>query len=108
MKRSLLYIITNFVVVLASAQIDPELLRRKRDIPDSLNMNMDALYGRPFIQVGKLPVALGGYTEANYQYLQEDGISEGHQFQFRRLSLFISSTVAKRLKFLSEIEFEDV
>jgi len=30
-----------------------------------------------------------------------------HQFQFRRLTLFISSTIYKRLKFLTEIEFED-
>ena len=54
-----------------------------------------------------MPVALGGYVEANYQYLNEDGISEGHQFQMRRLTLFIASTIAKRIKFLSEIEFED-
>ena len=68
---------------------------------------MDAVYNRPFIQVGKLPVALGGYVEANYQYLSENGISEGHQFQMRRLTLFISSSISKRIKFLSEIEFED-
>lgn len=68
---------------------------------------MDALYNRPFIQVGKLPVALGGYVEANYQYLSENGVSEGSQFQMRRLSLFVSSTISKRIKFLSEIEFED-
>jgi hypothetical protein len=65
------------------------------------------VYSRPFVQVGKLPVALGGYVEANYQYLGENGISEGHQFQMRRLSLFVSSSIAKRIKFLSEIEFED-
>jgi hypothetical protein len=70
-------------------------------------MNMDAIYNRPFLQVGKLPVALGGYAEANYQYLSEDGISEGHQFQMRRLTLFVSSSISKRIKFLTEIEFED-
>ena len=68
---------------------------------------MDALYNRPFLQLGKLPVALGGYVEANYQYLQENGITEGHQFQMRRLSLFVSSSISNRIKFLSEIEFED-
>jgi hypothetical protein len=65
------------------------------------------MYNRPFLQVGKLPVALGGYAEANYQYLQQDGVTEGHQFQMRRVSLFISSSIANRIKFLSEIEFED-
>ena len=91
----------------AAAQIDPSLLRRIPEDTSGLSMNMDALYSRPFIQAGKLPVALGGYAEANYQYLSKDGVSEGHQFQMRRVSLFLSSTVSKRIKFLTEIEFED-
>ena len=88
-------------------QIDPELLRNNSTDSAGMKLNMDAVYNRPFIQVGKLPVALGGYAEANYQYLGQDGISEGHQFQMRRLSLFVSSTITNRIKFLSEIEFED-
>lgn len=89
------------------AQIDPELLRNPGQNRDSLKLNMDAVYNRPFVQVGKLPVALGGYMEANYQYLGQDGVTEGHQFQMRRLTLFVSSSIAKRMKFLTEIEFED-
>jgi hypothetical protein len=91
----------------ADAQVDPSLLRRIPKDTSGMQMNMDAVYNRPFLQVGKLPVALGGYTEANYQYLQQDGVTEGHQFQMRRVSLFISSSIANRIKFLSEIEFED-
>lgn len=89
-----------------SAQIDPTLLK---EIPkDSIRpaLNMDAVYNRPFIAVGKLPVSLGGYVEANWQHLGTDGVSEGHQFQFRRVTLFVASTISKRIKFLSEIEFE--
>lgn len=100
-------VIAVFFVAVAYAQIDPALLKR---IPkDTVNrtMNMDAVYNRPFIGIGKLPVSLGGYMEANWQHLGTDGISEGHQFQFRRVTLFVSSTIGKRLKFLSEIEFED-
>lgn len=92
---------------IASAQIDPSLLRRVPTDSTGAKMNMDAIYNRPFLQPGKLPVALGGYVEANYQYFRENGVSEGHQFQFRRLTLFVSSAISKRLKFLSEIEFED-
>lgn len=88
-------------------QIDPVLLRKPLKDTSGLQLNMDAVYNRPFVQVGKLPVALGGYVEANYQYLNENGVSEGHQFQMRRLTLFVSSSIAKRIKFLSEIEFED-
>ncbi|MFN2440192.1 MAG: hypothetical protein ABR503_13400 [Chitinophagaceae bacterium] len=90
-----------------NAQIDPELLRKAPWATDSLTLNMDAVYDRPFVQPGKLPVALGGYMEANYQYLSEDGVTERHQFQMRRLTLFVSSSISKRIKFLTEVEFED-
>jgi hypothetical protein len=89
------------------AQIDPALLKRIPKDTLKKTMNMDAVYNRPFVSVGKLPVSLGGYMEANWQRLGTDGISEGHQFQFRRMTLFVSSTIGKRIKFLSEIEFED-
>ena len=104
------YLLILFIYCFAEAaftQIDPSLLRRVPKDTSGNKMNMDALYNRPFLQLGKLPVALGGYAEANYQYLQENGITEGHQFQMRRVSIFISSTISNRIKFLSEIEFED-
>lgn len=99
----LVFTIANSVM----GQIDPSLLRRIPRDTGTTQLNMDAMYNRPFLQVGKLPVALGGYMEANYQYLQQDGVTEGHQFQMRRVSLFISSSIANRIKFLTEIEFED-
>jgi hypothetical protein len=107
MRLSIFLLTFIFFSSAAIAQIDPALLRRTAKDTSGLLLNMDAVYNRPFLQLGKLPVALGGYAEANYQYLQEDGISEGHQFQMRRLTLFVSSSISKRIKFLSEIEFED-
>jgi hypothetical protein len=91
----------------AMAQIDPALLKRISKDTTKQTMNMDAVYNRPFMTIGKLPVSLGGYMETNWQRLGTDGVSDGHQFQFRRITLFVSSTIGKRLKFLSEIEFED-
>ena len=70
-------------------------------------MNMDAVYNRPFLTAGKLPIAIGGYLEANTQYASTDGVSDGFSFQARRFTLFFSSTIAKKIKFLSELEFED-
>src|SRR5436190_6075713 len=102
--------VTLFLLVLASsavAQIDPSLLRRVKPDTSKMLLNMDAIYNRPFLAVGKTPVALGGYVEANWQHLGTNGITEGHQFQMRRLTLFIASGISKRIKFLSEIEFED-
>ena len=104
-KIFLLFLIS--ITQTAIGQIDPTLLRRIPKDTTAVQLNMDALYNRPFLQLGKLPVALGGYAEANYQYLQQDGVTEGHQFQMRRVSIFISSSIANRIKFLSEIEFED-
>lgn len=97
---------------LALAQSDSSawLQRIEASVPvDSVpkKMNMDAVYDRPFLQMGKLPVALGGYMEANTAYFGTDGVSEGFSFQFPRLTLFVSSTIARRIRFLSEIEFEE-
>lgn len=108
MRKKFLFLTPLLGFVLNSfGQIDPTLLRRVAKDTSKQQLNMDALYNRPFLQVGKLPVALGGYAEANYQYLQENGVTEGHQFQMRRMSLFVSSSISNRIKFLSEIEFED-
>ena len=76
---------------------------------DSLKnqLNMDAVYNRPFLMVNKMPVALGGYLEANSFYASEDGVSEGLSFQARRLTMFMSASITERIKFLSEMEFED-
>jgi len=107
MKNALTIFLLSIVCMEGRSQIDPELLKRPTVDTSNVSLNMDAVYNRPFIQMGKLPVAIGGYVEANYQYLSENGISEGHQFQMRRLSIFLSSSISKRIKFLSEIEFED-
>ena len=92
---------------IAFSQIDTSLLRRIPRDTSSVLLNMDAVYNRPFLGVGKLPVSVGGYAEANWQHIGTDGLSEGHQFQMRRMTLFISSTISKKIKFLTEVEFED-
>ena len=48
-------------------------------------MNMDAIYNRPFLSIGKLPVAVGGYVEADYTYIGTDGVTDGHSFRIPRL-----------------------
>jgi hypothetical protein len=105
MKRFLIILI--FSPLFLKAQNDSGLV--KRTLPDTskLIMNADAVFNRPFLSIGKFPMAIGGYLEANTQYEGTDGVNEGFSFQFRRLTLFFSSTITKRIKFLSEIEFED-
>ena len=105
--KYIILILTIFIAFSAGAQIDSSLLRRTPVNTAGNMLNMDAVYNRPFLSVGKLPVALGGYAEANWQHLGTDGVTEGHQFQMRRFTLFVASSISKRIKFLSEIEFED-
>jgi hypothetical protein len=108
MKTSILAVIIAFLAFTdLCAQIDTTLLRRVARDTSRVKMNMDAIYNRPFLTAGKLPVAVGGYVEANWQHFGTNGISEGHQFQMRRLTLFVASSIYRRIKFLSEIEFED-
>jgi len=103
---TLLFILTAFTLV-APAQSDSSKVRRSPADTAKLSMNMDAVYNRPFLQYGKVPVAIGGYAEANTQYAATDGVSEGLSFQMRRVTLFVSSSIHRKIKFLSEIEFED-
>lgn len=74
---------------------------------DSTSMNMDAVYQRPFLLESKLPASVGGYLEANTSYFGSDGVTDGFSFQIPRVTLFLSATIYERIKFLSEIEFEE-
>ncbi len=96
-----------FCAIHSIAQKDSSFIKRIPSDTSQINMNLDAIYKRPFLQMGKLPVALGGYMEVNTNYSGTDGVSEGFSFQFRRLTMFMSSTITKKIKFLSELEFED-
>ena len=96
-----------FMTSVSYAQIDSTLLRRAPADTTVAHLNMDAVYNRPFLSVAKTPVSVGGYLEAIWQHLGTNGVSEGHQFQMRRLTLFLATSVSRRIKFLSEIEFED-
>ena len=88
----------------------PTAMAQDKQAPkDSLviTLNMDAVYNRPFLQSGKSPIAIGGYVEVNSDYAVTDGITEGLSFHMQRLTLFMSTTIKQRIKFLTEIEFED-
>ena len=69
----------------------------------------DAVYDKPFLWSSRgdyARTAIGGYAEANGGYFVEDGVSEGFSFEFRRFNLFFYSSIASRIKFMSELEFE--
>ncbi len=102
----------SFILLLSSqysfSQVDSSLLKPKTNADTTKKKPArDVLFDRPFLKLGKLPVSIGGYFEANYQYVGTSGITLGHQFQFRRFSLFTASSIAPHIKFLSEIEYEN-
>jgi len=108
MKKLYLTLLFVNLVAVSFAQVDSTLIRRTpRDTTFQRAMNMDAIYNRPFLSIGKLPAAIGGYVEADYTYIGTDGITEGHSFRIPRLTMFIASSIHRRIKFLSEIEFEE-
>jgi hypothetical protein len=105
-----LFILAIYCLLLSSqsfSQKDSSFLKRISADTSKLKINADAVYNRPFLQLGKTPIAIGGYMEANSHFEQSDGVNEGLSFQFRRLTIFMSSTITKKIKFLSELEFED-
>lgn len=109
MKRQL-FILMCYILFYNSvlaAQADSSFLKRIAQDTGKTLLNMDAVYNRPFLQMGKIPVALGGYVESKVEYMKTDGITEGVNFQMQRMTLFVSSSIHRKIKFLSEIEFEE-
>ena len=101
---SLLFILSAFG---SFCQNDSAFIKRIPADTTGMKLNMDAVYNRPFLQAGKIPASIGGYLEANSSYFNTDGVTEGLSFQVPRMTLFVSSGIKKRIKFLSEIEFEE-
>jgi hypothetical protein len=73
---------------------------------DSLKLNQNAVYQRPFIQKNSARTAVGGYLEANTNFIYQDGVSDGFSMEMRRFNLFLYSSINSRIRFLSELEFE--
>ena len=68
-------------------------------------MVQGGIFQRPFIaSAGR--TAIGGYAEANGSYLVTDGVGEGWSMELRRFNIFLYSGVGRRIRFLSELEFE--
>lgn len=106
-KYNLLILVWVGLPFITSAQIGDSLISRVPPDTSRSQLNMDAVYSRPFLAVGKTPVALGGYLEVNSLYNGEDGINEGLSFQARRLTMFMAASISKRIRFLTELEFEE-
>jgi len=106
MKQSFTMILL-LISTFSFGQVDSTLFKRQKIDTTQQQLNMDAVYNRPLLSYGKLPVSVGGYAEANWQHIGTDGVSEGHQFQMRRMTLFVAASISKKIKFLSEIEFEE-
>ena len=68
-------------------------------------MVQGGIFQRPFIaSAGR--TAIGGYAEANGSYLVTDGVGDGWSMELRRFNIFLYSGVGRRIRFLSELEFE--
>lgn len=69
------------------------------------SMVQGGIYQRPYLlSAGR--TAVGGYVEGNANYFRTDGIGEGFSMELRRFNVFFFSSVGRRLRFTSELEFE--
>lgn len=87
-------------------QKNTETPKVKTESPDTNSTNANAIYRRPFINGDASSTSVGGYMEANLNHTSTAGIPEGPSFEFRRFNIFIHSSIAPRISFLSELEFE--
>jgi len=69
------------------------------------SMVQGGIYQRPFL-ASSARTAIGGYAEGNSNYFVTDGIGEGLSLELRRFNIFLFSSVGRRLRFISELEFE--
>jgi hypothetical protein len=100
--KPLITIVLLLITINLSAQTDSTSNSQQKDTIT----NQDAIYSRPFINLGRSTTAVGGYLEANTNYFVTDGVKEGYSMEMRRFNIFLYSTIFKRIKFLSELEFE--
>lgn len=84
------------------AQLSPG--REPLDIQTDALQN--AVFDRPFVHHGQR-ASLGGYAEARMLWDVDEGINEGTSFEMTRFNLFVFAPIGSRMRFLSELEFED-
>ncbi|MBK9271986.1 MAG: hypothetical protein IPM48_10345 [Saprospiraceae bacterium] len=107
-KTTIIFVLAICLFTVVHAQSDSSgFFQRKWSDTTDKKLNMDAVYNRPFLTLGKFPVAIGGYLEANTHYEVVDGVTNGFSFQARRFTLFLSSSIAHKIRFFSELEFEN-
>lgn len=80
-------------------------LLSSRAAAQDTSMVQGGIYQRPMV-VGSARTAVGGYAEGSGRYLSTDGVSEGWSMELRRFNIFLFSSVGRRIRFISELEFE--
>ncbi|TXC77636.1 hypothetical protein FRC91_02550 [Bradymonadales bacterium TMQ1] len=89
----------------ASAEAAPEAAPRGAGAAIDTDPLQNAIFDRPFVLSGQR-AAMGGYAETRALYGVHEGISEGLSFEMTRFNLFAFAQLGSRMRFLSELEFE--
>lgn len=105
MRQIITIISLSLISISGISQTESNKLNRVNP-SDSSDLMLDQIYNRPFIGFSKARTAVGGYVEGNTNYVQEDGLTDGFSMELRRMNIFIYSSISKKIKFLSELEFE--
>jgi len=100
-NQSLTIVAAAFGLALLSASAGAQADTTRRDSTSV----QGAIYRRPFIgSAGS--ASIGGYMEADANYLVTDGVTDGFSSEMRRFNIFLYAPVGARLRFISELEFE--
>jgi len=83
--------------------LTPPWAREQLTTPEALR----GIYDKPFLATAWNRVSVGGYTELEYHGWQDEVLGVPRGFRAHRTNLFVFADVADRVRFGSEIEFEN-
>ena len=102
-KTLLLLLLTALFTQVLQAQTDDA----KEDSPQAGSLTKGGIYDKPFITGIGGRLRIGGYVDAQFRHHRTLGIVEEQSFLLERMNLFTFTNISDRVRFISELEFED-
>ena len=102
-KTLLLLLLTALFTPVLQAQTDDA----KEDSPQARSLTKGGIYDKPFITGIGGRLRIGGYVDAQFRHHRTLGIVEEQSFLLERMNLFTFTNISDKVRFISELEFED-
>ena len=102
-KTLLVLLLANIFTPVLHAQTD----EIKEDSPQAGPLTKGGIYDKPFITGIGGRLRIGGYVDAQFRHHRTLGIVEEQSFLLERMNLFTFTNISDKVRFISELEFED-